>query len=374
MSARLVAGLMFMYVWHRTGQASSRKAEYFRLVNAGDELVQIFDSISSVVGNTPLVRMSRIVPDLKHNLLAKCEFLNPGGSVKDRIAFRMVEAAEKDGRLKPGQSMVEGTGGNTGIGLALAAKLTGHKLTCVMTEKVNRDKQNLMRKLGAEVMVVPGGKSIDDPAHFINQARARATQTGAWFVDQFANQDNLTTHYETTGPEIWQQTGGNVDVLVAGVGTGGTLCGAGRFLKEQKPSIKLVLADPAGSTLLEVHKKIVGNPAPYIVEGIGGDFIPAIVDMDLIDHIIRIDDERSIAMTQQLLEKEAMFVGGSSGCIVAAALQYCRDANAAADGNRNAEVLNVVAILPSSGNLYLSTIFDNQWMQARYDSLGEVKK
>jgi cystathionine beta-synthase len=334
--------------------------------------MQIFDSISSAVGNTPLVRMSRIAPDLKHNLLGKCEFLNPGGSVKDRIAFRMVQAAERSGRLKPGQTMVEGTGGNTGIGLALAAKLTGHKLICVMTEKVNRDKQNLMRKFGAEVMVVPGGKSVNDPTHFINQARTLASETGAWFVDQFANEDNFSTHYETTGPEIWQQTGGSVDVLVAGVGTGGTLCGAGRYLKEQKPSVKLVLADPAGSTLLEVHKKVAGNPASYIVEGIGGDFIPAIVDMDIIDYVIRIEDERSIAITQQLLEKEAIFVGGSSGCIVAAAIQYCRDVSAVENGKE--KTLNVVAILPSSGNLYLSTIFDDQWLQARTDSLTELKK
>jgi cystathionine beta-synthase len=334
--------------------------------------MQIFDSISGVVGNTPLIRMSRIEPDLKHNLLAKCEFLNPGGSVKDRIAFRMVQSAEENGRLKPGQTMVEGTGGNTGIGLALAAKLTGHQLICVMTEKVNRDKQNMMRKFGAEVIVVPGGKSINDPAHFINQARTLAFETGAWFVDQFANEDNLATHYETTGPEIWQQTGGSVDVLVAGVGTGGTLCGAGKYLKEQKPSVKLILADPAGSTLLEVHKKIAGNPASYIVEGIGGDFIPAIVDMDIIDHVIRIEDDRSIKVTQQLLEKEAMFVGGSSGCIVAAAIQYCRDESAAQNGNE--KTLNVVAILPSSGNLYLSTIFDTEWMQARADCFTNAKK
>jgi cystathionine beta-synthase len=334
--------------------------------------MQIFDSISSVVGNTPLIRISRIDPELKHNILGKCEFLNPGGSVKDRIAFRMVQAAERDGRLQPGQSMVEGTGGNTGIGLALAAKLTGHKLICVMTEKVNRDKQNLMRKFGAEVIVVPGGKSINDPAHFINQARMLAYRSGAWFVDQFANADNLATHYETTGPEIWQQTGGSVDVLVAGVGTGGTLCGAGKYLKEQKPQVKLILADPAGSTLLEVHKKIAGKPASYIVEGIGGDFIPVIVDMDMIDHVIKIEDNRSIAVTQQLLEKEAMFVGGSSGCIVAAAIQYCRDASAVEDGNEKR--LNVVAILPSSGNLYLSTIFDTQWMQARAHSFSESKK
>ena len=160
-------------------------------------------------------------------------------------------------------------------------------------------------------------------------------------------------------------------MLVAGVGTGGTLCGAGKYLKEQKPSVKLILADPAGSTLLEVHKKIVGNPASYIVEGIGGDFIPAIVDMDIIDHVIRIEDDRSIAVTQQLLEREAMFVGGSSGCIVAAAIQYCREKSAVQDWNE--KTLNVVAILPSSGNLYLSTIFDTEWMQARADSLTNAK-
>jgi cystathionine beta-synthase len=322
-----------------------------------EPIVQILDSIAEAVGNTPMIRLSRINRESQHTLLAKCEFMNPGGSVKDRIAFYMVEQAEKEGRLKPGQLIVEATGGNTGIGLALAAKLTGHRLITVMTEKVGKEKVHMMQVLGAETIVVPGGKLIDDPEHFINQGRRIAKEQNAWYVDQFENRDNLDAHYKFTGPEIWKQTDGTVDVLVAGIGTGGTLCGAGRYLKEQKSSIKLVLADPVGSMLADWQKGSEPHPAPYLVEGIGGDFIAGNFSMEMIDFSIQISDQCSIDTAHRLLEKEAIFGGSSSGCVLAAAMQFCEQSN---DG-----ALTVVAVLPDTGRLYMDTIFDQDWLASR---------
>lgn len=319
--------------------------------------MKIFDSIAEAVGNTPIVRLVRLNKVANHQLLAKCEFLNPGGSVKDRIAFYMVSQAEKSGELKPGQLIVEATGGNTGIGLALAAKLTGHKLVCVMTEKVGKDKVNLMQVLGAETIVVPGGKLIDDPDHFINIGRRMAKERHAWYVDQFDNKFNVEAHYKFTGPEIWEQTNGEVDVFVAGIGTGGTLCGAGRFLKEMKPELQIVLADPVGSMLTDWRNCSEPHPGSYLVEGIGGDFIAGNVDLDLIDHAMHVTDRDSIDVAHDLLEKEALFVGSSAGCVVSAAMSYSKL-------NRDKH-LTIVAVLPDTGRLYMDTIFNNGWLQNR---------
>ncbi len=319
--------------------------------------MKALDSIAEAVGNTPLVRLSRLGRAQGHNLFAKCEFMNPGGSVKDRIAFYMVEKAEKEGRLRPGQLIVESTGGNTGIGLAMAACLKGYKLLCVMTEKVNKDKQRMMKVFGAELLVVPGGKSIDDPLHYINQGRRIAQERGGWFVSQFDNKDNFEAHYSTTGPEIWEQTEGKVDVLVAGIGTGGTLCGAGKFLKEKNPAVQLVLADPAGSLLSAWQSGGEPKADAYLVEGIGGDFIPGIVDLSSIDKSIQVSDEDSVKVAHDLIRKEALFVSGSAGCIVSAAIRYCEESQ-----RKN---LNVVAIIPGTGRMYFSTLFDEDWLAAK---------
>lgn len=323
--------------------------------------MEILNSIADAVGNTPLVRLARINPSHYHTLLGKCEFLNPGGSVKDRIAFHMVERAENEGALKPGQLIVEATGGNTGVGLALAAKLSGHQLVTVMSEKVGKDKVHLMQVLGAETIVVPGGKLISDPEHFINQAKRIAHERNAWYVSQFDNPYNLEAHYKFTGPEIWKQTDGTVDVLVAGIGTGGTLCGAGRFLKEMKPSVKLVLADPQGSMLADWFNKTEPHPASYLVEGIGGDFIAGNVNMELIDAAIFIDDKTSIDTAHQLLDKEAIFVGSSSGCVAAAAIRY-------GEANHD-KPLTIVAVLPDTGRLYMDTIYSEKWLRDRLTCL-----
>ena len=315
------------------------------------------DSIAEAIGNTPLLRLSRMGAPAGHDLLAKCEFLNPGGSVKDRIAFHMVEKAEHEGRLKPGQLIVEATGGNTGIGLAMAANLKGYKVLCVMTEKVGKKKVGLMKILGVETLVVPGGKKIDDPEHYINKAKKIARDRNGWFAGQFENYDNSEAHYQTTGPEIWEQTGGKVDVLVAGIGTGGTICGAGKYLKEKKPSVQLVLADPEGSLLTGWQSGRDVEDHSYLVEGIGGDFIPKIVDLSVIDRSILVSDKVSIQTAYELARKESIFVGGSAGCIVAATLQYLQEAKTPG--------LTAVAILPGTGHMYTDTIYDRQWLAAR---------
>lgn len=314
-------------------------------------------SIAESVGNTPLLLLSRLAPESMHKLYAKCEFMNPGGSVKDRIAFYMIEKAEKEGRLRPGQLLVEATGGNTGIGLALVARLKGYKLLCVMAEKVGSEKVKMMQILGAETLVLPGGKTIDDPTHFINQAKQIASDKNAFYVNQFNNPDNLEAHYKFTGPEIWKQTEGKIDLLFAGIGTGGTICGAGRFLKEMNPNLKLVLADPVGSLLAAWKNNESREAGSYIVEGIGNDFIPGIVDLDLIDDAVYVSDQESVRTSYELLNKEALFVGGSSGCIAAAALKYlqnCKD-----------KALCAVAILPGSGRFYTNTFYNRDWLAAK---------
>ncbi len=319
--------------------------------------MEYLNSIAEAVGNTPLIRLNHFNISANHRIFLKCEFLNPGGSVKDRIAFHMVEEAERSGKLKPGGLMVEATGGNTGIGLAMAANLKGYKLLCVMTEKVGKKKVSLMKILGAECIVVPGGKSIADPEHYINKAKQIAQEKGAWFVGQFENQANLEAHYNTTGPELWEQTGGKIDAFVAGIGTGGTLCGAGRYLKEKKPAVELILADPEGSLLAAWLNHSKETPGSYLVEGIGGDFIPDIVDLSLIDKAITISDRESIETTHKLAREESIFVGGSAGCIVAAAVHYCLSSRK--------EELNVVAVLPSTGHLYTDTVFDTNWLDLK---------
>ncbi|MBZ0185280.1 MAG: cysteine synthase family protein [Candidatus Obscuribacterales bacterium] len=319
--------------------------------------MKLADSITDLVGNTPMVRLERFGRDLSHNLLGKCEFLNPGGSVKDRIAFYMVEKAEESGALEPGGTIIEATAGNTGIGLALVAALKGYKLITVMSEKVSKDKVNLLQALGSKTLVVPGGKAITDPEHFMNRACILAEQNGYWLANQFFNESNVEAHYQTTGPEIWKQTEGLVDALVVGVGTGGTLTGIARFLKEKKPVVKVVLADPVGSMLADLVNGKTSSSSPYIVEGIGQDFVPGNFDMTLVDEVFQVEDFDSIRAAKNLFVTEAMFVGSSSGCILAAACRYSK--NLAGEGR------NIVVILPDGGRGYVSTVYDDEWLANR---------
>jgi cystathionine beta-synthase len=316
--------------------------------------MKVLNSIAEAIGDTPLVQLSRFARESRHNLFAKCEFLNPGGSVKDRIAFYMVEHAELEGKLRPGATIIEATAGNTGIGLAMVAALKGYKLITVMTDKVSKDKVKILQKLGAQTVIVPAGRPPDHPEHFKNKAKHLAESTGGWFSDQFNNADNVLAHYEITGPEIWRQMEGNVDAFVSGVGTGGTISGAGRYLREQNPSIKIVLADPVGSLLTGHVQQKPGTAGAYLVEGIGGDTVPENFHMDLIDEAIQVTDEESIKTAYSLMRTEAIFVGSSSGCTAAAALRFSKEWNGAGK--------NIVVILPDGGRAYMSTIYDDDWL------------
>lgn len=318
----------------------------------------VFESVIDAIGNTPVVKLKRFAAPLKHNLWAKLEYLNPGGSVKDRIAKNMIEQAEKSGKLKPGGWIVEATAGNTGIGLAMVAALKGYKLICIVSQKVSKDKVRLLERLGAEIVISPQGKQMGDPDHFLNIAKRLTEERDAWFVDQFFNPDNAQVHYDVTGPEIWKQTDGEVDAIVAGAGTGGTLSGAGRYLKEQKPSVKVILADPVGSILADLYDQQKTTSSPYVVEGIGQDFHPGNFHKDVVDMAFRVNDEESIQAAYDLMKLEGLFGGSSSGCIAAAAVKYCNQLEG--------EGKNVLAILPDGGRGYMSTIYDDTWMHEKF--------
>jgi cysteine synthase len=309
-------------------------------------------SALDLIGKTPLVRLARLGLGIPTAVLGKCEFLNPGGSVKDRIALAIVDHAEQAGQLRPGATLVEATAGNTGVGLALVAAQRGYRLVCVMPEKMSHDKRTALAILGAEI-VVTANAPPHDPRNFQQLARRLAQENGWFLTDQFAHPANARIHEETTGPEILEQCGGRVGAFVAGVGTGGTITGVGRFLKSRLADVRIVLADPVGSRL--AHLADPAQPdhdAAYQVEGIGGSVAPAVLDLSVIDVTERISDEESFAVTGRLLREEGLLVGGSSGTAVAAALRV------AARGGLNGPV---VALLADSWDRYLS----KPWMTAK---------
>jgi cystathionine beta-synthase len=309
----------------------------------------IKDSILDTVGNTPLIRLSRIAAGLAPQVVAKVEYFNPGGSIKDRVAMRLVEAAERDGRLRPGGTIIEPTSGNTGTGLAIAARLKGYRVIAVMPDKMSREKIDLLRAYGAEVVVTPTDVSPDSPQSYYRVAD-RLTQEipGAFQPNQYVNPANPQTHYETTGPELWRQSGGRVTHLVVGVGTGGTITGTARYLKEQNPAIEVIGADPVGSIYsnAEVH--------PYLVEGVGEDFWPQTYDPSVVDRYVTVSDRDSFLTTRRLAAEEGLLVGGSCGLAVYAALQVAKGID-----DRDAMV---ATILPDGGRAYLSKIFNDAWM------------
>ena len=309
----------------------------------------IKDSILDTVGETPLVRLSRIGAGLTPQLVAKVESFNPGGSIKDRVAMRLVEAAERDGRLRPGGTIIEPTSGNTGTGLAIAARLKGYRVIAVMPDKMSREKIDLLRAYGAEVVVTPTDVSPDSPQSYYRVAdRLTAEIPGAFQPNQYANPANPETHYETTGPELWRQSGGRITHLVVGVGTGGTITGTGRYLKEQNPAIEVIGADPVGSIYSndEVH--------PYLVEGVGEDFWPQTFDRSVVDRYVTVSDRDAFLTTRRLAAEEALLVGGSCGLAVHAALQV-------AAGISDPQAM-IAVILPDGGRAYLSKIFNDAWM------------
>jgi cystathionine beta-synthase len=313
--------------------------------------MEIHDDVLGAIGDTPIIRLGRVHPP--GNLVAKVEYTNPGGSVKERIAVAMIDAAEREGLLEPGGTIVEPTSGNTGVGLALVGAVRGYHVICTVPDKVSKEKIDLLKAYGVEVMITPTDLLPDDPESYYGIARRLAKEIpGAFHPDQYSNPNNPLAHYETTGPEIWGQTDGAIDVLVAGVGTGGTICGAARFLKERKPEIEVVGADPEGSIFSAPDPESVHQ---YKVEGVGEDFYPETVDLDLIDRFIMIGDTEAFAMTRQLARREGLLVGGSCGMAVAAALRV-----AVEETNRL-----VVVILPDSGRGYLSKVFNDEWMKSQ---------
>lgn len=310
----------------------------------------IYQNVLEAIGQTPLIRLNRIGAGLPVELYGKYEAMNPGGSIKDRIAVAMIEAAEASGALPPEGTIVEATAGNTGVGLALVAAVKGYRCIFAVPSKMSDEKIRLLEALGAEVVVTPADVPPDSPASYNGVAERLAREIpGAFRPSQFANEKNPDAHYRTTGPEIWRDTGGRVDVLVAGAGTGGTISGAGRFLKEHKPGVQIVLADPEGSILSG------DQPHAYLVEGIGEDFIPYTFTRQVVDESIRVPDAESFAVARRLAREEGLIVGSSAGTAMAAALQY-------AERLKGGEV--VVVILPDTGRNYLSKLYDEGWLSA----------
>ena len=321
---------------------------------------RVFDSILGAIGNTPLVRLGRIARDLPVPLYAKLEFMNPGGSVKDRVGANIIEQAEKRGELKLGGTIVEATSGNTGVGLAIAAALKGYKTIFVMPDKMSNEKILLLRAYGAKVIITPTAVAPEDPRSYYEVAKKFARETpNAILANQYHNPDNPLTHEMTTGPEIWNQTEGHVTDVIIGMGTGGTISGVGRYLKSKNPKVKIVGVDIEGSILTEIWQsggKIPEGayPKTYKVEGIGEDFLPSATDLSVVDWIERAGDRESFLWARQLVRQEGIFAGGSSGSALAGAMKYCR--------KLSADRLPVV-IFPDSGSRYLSKFYDDKWMR-----------
>ncbi len=315
--------------------------------------MQYVNSLLDLVGNTPLVRLNRTLdlPDGGPLVLAKVEYLNPGGSVKDRIATRMIEAAEASGELQPGGTIVEPTSGNTGVGLAMVAQEKGYKCVFVCPDKVSEDKRNVLKAYGAEVVVCPTALAPEHPDSYYNVSDRLASEPGAWKPDQYSNPHNPRSHYETTGPEIWEQTDGRITHFVTGMGTGGTITGVGRYLKEQNADVQVVGADPAGSVYSG------GTGRPYLVEGVGEDFWPETYDKSVADRVIEVSDADSFAFTRRLAREEAMLVGGSSGMAAFAARQLAHELAAAGESDAV-----IVVLLPDSGRGYLTKVFNDEWL------------
>jgi cystathionine beta-synthase len=313
-------------------------------------------NILEAVGDTPIVKLQKVAAHVQADIYVKCEYLNPGGSMKDRVARSIVADAERRGLLGPGGTIVEATSGNTGMGLALVAALRGYQCVFVMPDKMSPEKVAGLRAFGARVVICPTAVEPEDPRSYYQVAKRIVQETpGAFYANQYHNPANPEAHYTSTAPEIWQQTGGEVDVFVAGMGTGGTISGCGKFFKEKKPGFRVVGVDPIGSLYYEFVKTgRMTRPFAYYVEGIGEDFLPTTMNLKLVDEIVRVDDKECFLMTRELVRQEGLFVGGSSGAAVAGAIRYAE---------ANPQKQNILVLLPDGAQKYLSKIFDDKWMR-----------
>ena len=318
------------------------------------------ENILHTIGNTPLVKLNKITSEIKSLVLAKVESFNPGNSIKDRMAVKMVEDAEKDGRLKPGGTIVEGTSGNTGMGLALAAIVKGYKLICVSTDKQSKEKFDVLKAVGAKVVVCPTNVDADDPRSYYSTSKRIAEETpNSWYVNQYDNPSNSKAHYHETGPEIWRQTDGKITHLVVGVGTGGTISGVGKFLKEKNPKIKIWGIDTYGSVFKKFHETGVFDENeiyPYSTEGIGEDILPKNVDFEIIDHFEKVTDKDAAIYTRKLAKEEGIFAGNSCGAAIKGVIQL-------KDRLKKDDV--VVVVLHDSGSRYIGKIYNDDWMKEK---------
>ncbi len=322
--------------------------------------MKIHNNILETIGNTPMVRLNVLTKDVKATVLAKIETTNPGNSVKDRMAVKMIEDAEKSGLLKPGGTIIEGTSGNTGMGLALAAIIKGYKLVCVLNDKQSKEKMDILRAVGAEVVVCPTAVEPTDPRSYYSVSRRLASEIpNSWYVNQYDNLSNRAAHYESTAPEIWDQTDGKITHFVVGVGTGGTISGIGKYLKEKNPNIKIWGIDTYGSVFKKYHETGIFDENeiyPYITEGIGEDILPANVDFSVIDHFEKVTDKDAAVYTRRLAREEGIFVGNSAGSAIKGLLQM------------QAELTEddvVVVLFHDHGSRYIGKIFNDDWMRER---------
>jgi cystathionine beta-synthase len=321
--------------------------------------LNVHESILQTIGSTPLVRLNRVAANLPCPLFAKVEFFNPGGSIKDRIGFNIIDEAERSRRLKPGGTIVEATSGNTGVGLAIVSAIRGYKCTFVLPDKMSQEKIQLLRAFGAQVVITPTAVEPEDPRSYYNVAKRLVAETpNAILANQYHNPENPRSHYLTTGPEIWDQTLGQVTDVIMGMGTGGTISGIGKYLKEQNPNIRIVGVDPTGSLLLEtwqhgsIPRGVVARP--YKIEGIGEDFLPSTLNLSVIDEVVRVTDKEAFQWTRRIVREEGIFCGISSGAALAGAIRYVQEL----PPGRLA-----VVIFPDSGSRYLSKVFDDKWMR-----------